>query len=143
MDVGREGKRIACWRKWCTRTVTNLSWNSWVSANRGNTSDTSGNVNKQSRKENPCKLGVDGECGWGRLENYRNTLSSYIQDRHRTHHRSVVDDPSGSPNHSFSSDCSRYSSAHRAGDTDNGSTKSNCGTHQDPSVRSEKVIQTH
>lgn len=41
-----------------------------------------------------------------------------------THQRSLAAVPSGSPSHSFSSDCSRYSSAQRAGDTDKGSARS-------------------
>lgn len=41
-----------------------------------------------------------------------------------THQRSAAAVPSGSPSHSFSSDCSRYSSAQRAGDTDKGSARS-------------------
>lgn len=41
-----------------------------------------------------------------------------------THQRSAAAVPSVSPSHSFSSDCSRYSSAQRAGDTDKGSARS-------------------
>lgn len=46
------------------------------------------------------------------------------EGREWTHHRSAAAAPSGSPSHSFSSDCSRYSSAQRAGDTDKGSASS-------------------
>lgn len=42
-------------------------------------------------------------------------------NNHGTHHLSARVWSSDSPSHSFSSDCSKYSSAHLAGDTDKGS----------------------
>lgn len=65
------------------------------------------------------------ELGGGEQENCPTPSTGSRPERSGwTHQRAVAAVPSGSPSHSFSSDCSRYSSAQRAGDTDKGSAGS-------------------
>lgn len=92
--------------------------------NRGN--KTSGNLRAENEGIATWFKNVDRGAWWrgaGKLSHTPST-GSHPERGGWTHQRAVAAVPSGSPSHSFSSDCSRYSSAQRAGDTDKGSARS-------------------